>query len=320
MSRSLPTGVTLLAAALLAGLIAISAQAQSGAPVQIIAMDANPSGNTATSLGPLNACVRAEPGQSIDLDLVVDAVPDERGIIGFEINVDYTPNVLEMTAVDYEFLLAAEGSFEPFVGLSQTLPDTDGRYLISVADLQSNDGGPGGNVESGPGVLARITFKALTPGLATVGPAFDPPTVYPSIIDMFNEVISSNTVASATVAVGQDCPVPPEATVAPTAIPSYDDVLATPTPTPPAGLTPAPSDDASTGRPTATTSGPATGTPEPGSLPGPGGNPSGDEDGGGTGAGTIVIVAVLAVAGLGLAAAGGWMLYRRRGAGEDAGA
>src|SRR3990172_935328 len=67
-------------------------------------------------------------------------------------------SLLTLTTVDSEFLLAAKGTYEPFEGLSDPLPDTDGdgRYTILIADLASSP--PIENIESGKGVLSRLTF------------------------------------------------------------------------------------------------------------------------------------------------------------------
>lgn len=315
MRRSSLIIPTLLAVA--AGAVVSAALAQTGSSIQLVAIDADSSGNTATSLGALNACKRTEPGQSITVDLVADAVPTDRGIIGFEVNIEYTPDIIELSAVDNEFLLAAVGEFEPFEGLSQTLPDTDGRYLISVADLQSNEAGAGNNIESGPGVLSRITFTAKAAGIATVGPLFDPPGAYPTVIDKNNETIEVTSVGKAMIAVGQDCPVPPEATPESTTLPGYLDIYPSPTQVQTPIRTPTPPRGGETGSSTPSTGG--TGSPRPSTTDGPGANGTTEESDGGTSAGTVAVVAALAVGGLGLAAAGGWMLFRRRAGSGGAG-
>lgn len=292
------------------------AGAQPSDSIQIIAIDANISGNTATSLGPLNSCVRAEPGQSVAVDLVADAVPEDRGIIGFEIAIDYTAANLEVATSDSEFLLAAEPPFEPFQGLSDPVPDTDGRYQISVLDLQSNNT-PGSSIESGPGVLARITLTAKGAGLATIGPVFNPPQQYPTVLDRNNEMIGVASIGKATIAVGQDCTVPPEATPEVTELPPIGEVF--PSVTTPPGGTPGPTGadgNGEVGSPTGNATATTSGTPKPSKTNGEtNGGPAvagTDEGDGGTNAGTVIAAAILALGGVGLAAGGGWMLYRRR--------
>lgn len=307
MSRTTLTLPAVFLCALAAALLAPPASAQSDATIGIVSTDAVITGNSATGLGPLNACVRAEPGFSVSVDLVVDAVPEDRGVIGFQVTIEYDPSLLTLTAVDSEFLLAAKGTFEPFEGLSDPLPDTDGdgRYTILVADLASRP--PIENIESGKGVLARLTFTTKGAGISPVAPSFDPPEVYPSLIDIQNATIGVDSTGTASIAVGQDCETPPEATPVIEELPPTDQIPGFPTPVPtpsPVGQTPAPSGSGDAGSPGPSGSagptgdGPEINTPE--------------ESDGGTSAGAIAAVAALAAAGVALAGGGAWMLLRRR--------
>lgn len=297
-----------------AGATLPGARAQSGASIHIIAIDADPAGNTATSLGPLNACVRAEPGAQVTVDLVVDAVPGPPavyGIVAFEAYIDYAPDILEASAIDYEFLLGARGTFAPFEGLGDTTPDRDGRLYIAVADLATNDPSAGDNVEEGPGVLARITFTTKAAGLAAVAPVFEPPDIYPTVINNQNLTTNVETIAGAQIAVGQDCPVPPAAISVPQPIPPYNEAFTTPSPTLPPGATQPPesSETPAAGAPSRSPSprpsNPGTATPDDPDV-------AVDEGDGGTSTLTVIAVAALALAGTGLAGTGGLILYRRR--------
>lgn len=318
MSRFASFGAALLLLAVLGVFPGIPAAAQSDTPIDIVAVDSDISGNTATSLGPLNACVRVEPGATARVDLVVDAVPEDRGVIGFQVNIEFDPNILTLTAVDNEFLLAAEGSYEPFEGLSDRLPDTDGNHAIIVADIASNV--PFENIETGPGVLSRLTFAAKGTGVSTVAPRFNPPDEYPGLIDNQNRTIEVKAIGKASIAVGQDCVVPPEATPETVQLPPLAELQGTPTPTggPDAGTaTPDGDGDGATSSPgpgaSQTDSPRPTATGDSGDGPGINGTEGGD--GGGMSAATVAAVAALAVAGAGLAGSGGWMLYRRRSGG-----
>ncbi|HET9477586.1 MAG TPA: cohesin domain-containing protein [Dehalococcoidia bacterium] len=295
----------------LAGLfLAVTANAQSSATIGIVATDADISGNTATTLGPLNACTRAEVGSPVTVDVVVDAVPEDRGLIGFQFSILYDGNILTLTGVDSEFLLGAKGSFEPFEGIANPLPDSDGRYTYIVADLASNP--PFENIESGAGVLARLTFTTKSAGVSDVALGFDPPDDYPSLIDNQNATIGVDSIGTARIAVGQDCDIPPAATPVVRELPPIEE-LATPTPTPtPEGQTPGPSGtDGATRSPTPTRSGAATAT-----AGGPGVTNSDEDDG--TSTSTVVAVIALATAGAALAGGGTWLLVRRRGTGPPA--
>lgn len=208
---------------------AAGASTGSNSTIQLIAMDADPTGNGATTLDHLDPCVRAEPGSEVTVDLIVDAVPADRPLIGFELHIKYDPNVLEVIAIDNGFLLGAVGTFDAFDALSDTLPDSDGDFLLAVADLASN-GPPGANMETGKGVLTRVTFKAKSIGISDVAPGFAPPEVYPALYDNQNTTIEVRTIAAIKVAVGEDCP-PGQTEIEPTELPSIPSLEGSPTPT-----------------------------------------------------------------------------------------
>jgi hypothetical protein len=94
--RERPIALSALAGALLLAVLLLAvtaAAAGSDSTIQFVGMDADPSGNTATALGHLDPCIRAEPGAEVTVDLVVDAVPDDRPFIGYQIEVNYDPTV-----------------------------------------------------------------------------------------------------------------------------------------------------------------------------------------------------------------------------------
>jgi hypothetical protein len=183
----------------------------------LLAIDAGVQGNTATVLGSIDGCSRIESGGQIDVDYVVDAVPDDRPLIGFELVLQYNPDLIEVVEVDYDLLLAAVGSYQPFSGggLTDELPDSDGSYRLAVLDTASQTGDPQGgvpeaNVERGPGVLARFTLLAKGTGMSPLEIGYDPAEhLYPLTMDTQNEIVLADKIGSASVAVGQDCP--PEA-------------------------------------------------------------------------------------------------------------
>ncbi len=178
----------------------------SNSAIGLLAIDSSPQGNTATSLGQIDGCARLEVGSRLTVDYVVDAIPQDRPMVGFEVEIRYDPRLLEADEVDSGFLLAAVGSYSPFTGLSDELPDSDGQLRISALDLASSND-PKANVESGAGVLSRISFRAKAQGIGQVAIASDQePQLYPLILDTQDEMILANRLGTASVAVGQDCP------------------------------------------------------------------------------------------------------------------
>ena len=292
--------------ALLTALGAVSALAVAGAAlsqpdstIQLVALDADPAGNTATSLGHLDPCVRVQPGSEVAVDLVVDAVPQDRPLIGFEIDLRYEPGILEVIAADDTFLLGSNGEYQPFRLLQDALPDSDGTFRLAVVDLASNEVSAGDNTEAGAGVLARITFKSLAEGNSAIAPIFDPPDFYPTALDLNNEVIEVRTIAGIRVAVGAACPTD-QTEIEPTPLPPLSEAFNTPTPTAFNTPTPTPTPAApATPVPTPT----ATPAVLPAAFPATGGHASGDSSA------TVGVIAAMVLA---LAAAAAWPAPRPR--------
>lgn len=222
---------------LLSSIVATAARAQDVSTIELLAVDAVIDGNEATSLGELDGCVEADVDSEVSVDVIVNEIPEDRPMGGFQYNLGYDPEVLELTEFDYEFLLAAEGTFEPFDGLSEPLPDSDGSFVGGVADLASNADIEPVNMETGAGVLARYTFKTLAVGTSEVGIDFEPGDLdYPTIIAPDNEPTSVENIGAVTVAVGEPCPADAEPKITP--IPSYAELFPTPAPTPTPTLVP----------------------------------------------------------------------------------
>ena len=80
------------------------------------------------SLGRIDGCQRVESGAQTEVDFVVDSIPQDRPMIGFDAEIRYDPQLLEVVHVDYDLLQAAVGAYQPFAGLSDRLPDSDGAF------------------------------------------------------------------------------------------------------------------------------------------------------------------------------------------------
>jgi hypothetical protein len=314
-------GAALLLAVAGAILTLAPADAQIGGTVDRMAADVVTTGNEATVIGPLDGCVRVEVGATFDVDIVVDSVPADHPMIAFQYQVSYDPGLMEVTSVNSSFLLAAVGRYEPFLAFQDPFPDTDGNLRIGILDTASNDPA-GANVESGAGVLTRITFLAKAAGAGVVIPHWDPADTetYPVILDLQNLNQQVNHVQGGIVSVGADCPGTGAApgTPAPPVdqpIPPFEELFTpgpggptpTPTPTLPPGQTPGPS-----GSPGGSRTPAASGSPGVPTVPG-----SGSDDGGGGGSGLVIAAVALGVLGLGGVGAGVWYARKRR---QEAGA
>jgi len=116
-------------------------------------IDADPTGNEATSLGEIDLCVSVATGESFDVDIFVADVVDLKG---WQVTFRYEASVLRVAEIDVEFFLTGEPG--RLFNLSDPVPDQDGSYGFAVADMT-----PGGGY-SGSGVLARVTLEAVGTG------------------------------------------------------------------------------------------------------------------------------------------------------------
>lgn len=122
-----------------------------------ISIDAIPDGDTPASVVAIETCASAQEGDTFDVDLIIEDVTD---LLAWEITVSYNPDVLEVHDSDTEMFQAAnEGS--QVLNLSEPTPDVDGQYI-----LQSVDAADPVSPDSGSGVLARLTFKAVGAGVS----------------------------------------------------------------------------------------------------------------------------------------------------------
>lgn len=128
-----------------------------------IGVDADPAGNTATSLGPIDPCVSVSTGDTFDVDILIADVVD---LLAWEVYFVYDGSIISIVDDDVKMFQAADGESNVF-DLSEVLPDLDGRYRVAAADL-ADPPAP----DSGSGVLTRLTLKAVGPG---VSPANVPP-------------------------------------------------------------------------------------------------------------------------------------------------
>jgi hypothetical protein len=210
----------------------------------VIAIDAFPLTNTATSIGPIDDCVSIPVGGSATVDVVVDSIPVytgfDGGIAGFGFNILYPssgPGALNVTASSTplsigDSLLTAYLTSLPFFSFSDPVPDSDGDFRIMEADLD------GSNHEWGAGRLYTITVTSVGgPGVAvldlndTDGGDGD---AVPDLYDSTTVAYTPNSVGDAYVSVGAPCPPPTPTPQPPTPQPSTPTPQpSTPTPQPP---------------------------------------------------------------------------------------
>lgn len=124
----------------------------------IVSMDTLTDGNTATAVETIDSCLSTTTGSVFDVDMVIQSVDPAVGLTGFQANLMYDPAVLQVTNVDYNFILTSTGSAAIPVG--DSLPDDgDGDFFLAAV-MFSLEIVPA----DGDGVLVRVTMEALGPG------------------------------------------------------------------------------------------------------------------------------------------------------------
>ena len=159
---SLPAVVTagisvlLLAVALLA-LDAAGTDASHAGGMDAMSIDLDPTGNTATSLGPLDSCVEARQGDVVTVDVTALNVPAATAMIGFSYRIEYDESRVWVETQDQQFFLASNPG-SGLLNASQPTPDQDlnNEWIASAADL--SDWGIV-SPEYGSGVLSRLTIS-----------------------------------------------------------------------------------------------------------------------------------------------------------------
>jgi len=224
----------LLAAAMLAAVILHGGESMAQTRTSI-GIDANPAERTATSLGPIDSCVSVSTGDTFDVAIFVTDVTD---LLAWEVYFVYDGSIVNIVDHDVEMFQAGNEGSNIF-DLSEVLPDLDALYQLAAADL-ADPPAP----DSGSGVLARLTLKAVGPGISParvspidfnndgtmdLGPFLNDLHGKP-IGDADNDGLFDGQISAAQIAVDTACP---PGTVAPTAT----QVAASPSPTSPASPT-----------------------------------------------------------------------------------
>ena len=216
-------------------------------------IDADASGNTATSLGPIDDCVSVPSGSTFDVDIFVTDVTD---IAGWQAALTYDPAVVTVADAKVDLFLAADPESD-VTNLSDYPPDSDGDFLFAVGDLRERGG------EDGSGVLARVSLEAVGVGVSSLdlqeiviaGPGG---TI---IGDVGGDDSYDGPVHLARVAVDQSCASapPPTTTETPeaTAIPPGTETPATPAPPSPTPAATAPPTQPAASSPTPVATGEA---------------------------------------------------------------
>jgi hypothetical protein len=215
-------------------------------PAVSVGIDADTTGNTPALVGTVDSCRSVSSGQRFDIDIFVKGVPPlsgtTGGLAGFAYNFLFDPAVIHVTAINNRLMIAAGGEVAAFEIIdadgnggsnSDPLPAVTGNVRVDFGDLSAN-------VESGDGVLSRLTIEAVRAGktdLRLEDHTESVPGV--AVFGKDTSIYPLNSLQNSVIAVDQPCgPAPTPLTAANGGIPTPEPA-ASATPTGPEG-TPAP--------------------------------------------------------------------------------
>jgi len=171
--------------------------AAAGALIEM-GIDPETTGNTASTLGTLESCVRVDiPSPAFDgvsdhnIDVYVKG--DTQAPIAYDALVTYDENIVHIAVPGTDTLIKMPGALEP---TTESLPDSDGTFIAGAVYLDPMEFGTPGD-----GVLVRLGLDIGGSGVVvfTLNPL--PRSAYAS-----EAGIHTLTLASAQLAINQDCP------------------------------------------------------------------------------------------------------------------
>lgn len=131
--------------------------------VTAVGLDARTRGNSAESLGIIDGCTAVAVGDTFPVDVFVTSVEN---LLGWEVYIQYDRLRLQVVERDVALFLSNEPASN-VIDVSDPLPNRNGLYRVAAADIANPVA-----LESGSGVLARLTFQAKTNGATPVSLAF----------------------------------------------------------------------------------------------------------------------------------------------------
>jgi hypothetical protein len=169
--------------------------------IDLVAIDTDPTGNQPNGpLGPVDSCREVAVGETFMVDVIVDEIDGSDGITGFSlefVHPDDHVTVESWTAAG--LMLDSMPGSNLLTGLSESLPDGDGRFLMVVLDF----GAGAITNEVGKGVLARLNLRAGDAGYAFL----EVQTIDVSSVDEYASTheLSVGTTQGGLIAIGASC-------------------------------------------------------------------------------------------------------------------
>ena len=177
-----------------------------GSAAVTVGIDADPTGNTATTLGSIESCRSVTNGATFTVDFWLKDISSP-ALDGFQGDLGYDPTRLNVTG--YYIAALFMGSATEIwdwtatgEGQQDHIPDFDGKFRPAASESTS------GHPRTGSGVLARITFLAIADGTSPLtlekvklsDPAGNP------IGDTNEDFIFDGPISNAEIRIGEPCP------------------------------------------------------------------------------------------------------------------
>lgn len=178
-------GASILAFSVLIGGSTPATLAQ-GSPT--LAIDVDPTGNSATLLGTREVCIEVDNGATFDVDLTVENVTD---LSAWTVYVGLDTDIVHVVDRDVQMFVASGPGANAF-DFSNSVPhDADRPYLVGAANIADPPEGI-----TGSGVLARLTLEAVGSGstdlVAGLQPTSTGEPVGPTLTDVNGNQIADS--------------------------------------------------------------------------------------------------------------------------------
>ncbi len=237
MQKLIPVALLTLLAPLLmlAALLFPNGTGTAQEPVELGA-DTDPDGNTATFVGTRDDCVSVDAGDTFEFDIFVSHVDN---LVAWELYLRFDSSIIEVVDADMHMFLANNPRSKL---IKKWVPVSDGQHFLGAADRKLLG-------VSGSGVLARLTLRAMAPGISAaeftyrdvdgdgnvdIGPRLTDSGGI-AVGDVTGDGVFDGPTYHALIAVGESCPIA-------TAIPSLPPSPPPSPPPQPGGGTSNPSD------------------------------------------------------------------------------
>lgn len=167
------THIFTFALALVAGaLFAVSVVVGGSPPAALaqgtptLAIDVDPTGNSATLLDTRQVCIEVDSGDTFDIDLTVENVTD---LSAWQVYLGFDNSVVNVVDRDVQMFVASGPAANAF-DISGSVPHNEDRpYLVGAANIEDPPAGV-----SGSGVLARLTLTAVGSGVTDLTTGLQP--------------------------------------------------------------------------------------------------------------------------------------------------